>query len=637
MRFWFLSTIVFLILAPSVSFMPVRAFQHVPDNLGQKGEQKAIDRLNDSAYYYVYVNVDSGFFYARKALAYSKKTGYVLGEINAHLNLSRASYTKGEYDEVMTHSWKAKELSEEVDYQMGIGKSRNVIGLVFLAQDKVRDALLEFQRSKEINLKEKDTNAVVANLFNIGICYTEMNKPAEALAVVEECRQLSLESKNIRMYTMSINKLGDFAFREKEYVKALTYFRMVTDYKAYQNEWENAFAYTGMALAHHALGNYSMAIEEGKKGLVFAEKVKANWDIERAHEALHKSYAAIGMHKEAYVHLEQNKLYHEKLYSEKKDKEINRLHLKQKEIENEELSHQILIKKQREELNRMIIAVVGSLALSLVLILALIYRNQLKVKRLNRDLIQRNEDIALQKDQILTQNKSLENLNHSKDQLFSVIGHDLRSPIASLIQTLELVRSEDLTLEEARMILDGFLEKVTATATMLDNLLLWASNQKGAVKTEKKVLSLPQLVDQLLSVLRFQAVEKEIELHQEIHNDAFVFADLQHVRIILQNLISNAIKFTDRGGLVSLKYEITAERVRLHVRDSGVGIPAEKRERLFKAVGKDISTYGTKNEKGIGIGLMLAKKYADENGASIDIISHEIGTTFLVSFDRARF
>jgi signal transduction histidine kinase len=321
------------------------------------------------------------------------------------------------------------------------------------------------------------------------------------------------------------------------------------------------------------------------------------------------------------------------LYSEKKDKEINRLQLKQKQVENEELAHLVQIKQQRNRLNQLIIIIIGSLIVFLIVILLVIRRKGIQVKKLNRELLKRNSDIAAQKDEIVLKNQELSNLNHSKDQLFSVVGHDLRSPIVSIIQTVDLLRSNNLSAEETTQVLDHFFEKLTATATMLDNLLLWANNQKNAVQVDRTHFSLPQLVKQLLMVLNFQAKEKNIQIHHHLLNEALIAADLNHARIIMHNLISNAIKFTPSGGDIYIHYFIKPDKVGVVVRDTGVGMSKEKLERLFKWVGKEISTYGTANEKGIGIGLMLVKKYAAENHADVVVNSGTKGTEFVICFD----
>ncbi|MCY1524445.1 Adaptive-response sensory-kinase SasA [compost metagenome] len=282
----------------------------------------------------------------------------------------------------------------------------------------------------------------------------------------------------------------------------------------------------------------------------------------------------------------------------------------------------------------MIILVVVTVVVLLAAGLLVIYRKNKQVKVLNEELIKRNRNMAVQRDKIELQNMELANLNHSKDQLFSVVGHDLRSPILSIMQTVDMLRSNDLSAAETRMVLDNFFEKLTATATMLDNLLLWVQDQKKEIRTDKLNFLLPSVTDQVLMVLTFQAREKNISIQHESHPDARVYADRNHVRIIFQNLISNAIKFTPANGRIFIHYFTDERKSGIVIRDTGIGIPKDKIPLLFRVMGKDISTYGTAHEKGIGIGLMLVKKYADENQAEIVVNSTSAGTEFVVVLNR---
>jgi len=591
-----------------------------------------INRLNDTAYAYNYRSPDTTIYLANLALKYTRQERFIKGEANALINLGRAYYTKGEYDKSLRFTLEGNKLSKQIGYKDGIAIALNNIGLIFIGQNKIKEALAELNRAVLINNQIKNDKNLTANYFNIALCHVELNNYKDALIALDQTVRLSKKVNNELLLVMATNKLGDIAFRRKEYQKAITFYMQVINHKKIPHEWEDAFAYTGIALSYFELQQYQKAIINGEKGLVYAKNVNAHWDIERALAVLNKAYAAVGNYKRAYEYLQSNKKYNDSLYNEQKEKEINALHLKQKQIENEDLEHQIELKKQKEKLSQLIMAIASLFVIFLSIILIIKYRKNREVRLLNQELVESNLDIANQKDKISLQHQALADLNHSKDQLFSVIGHDIRSPILSIIQTIDLLRSNHLSAEETKMILDRFFEKLTATATMLDNLLLWANQQKNKVKVEPSSFFLPQLTDQLLLVLNFMANEKQVDIVHFSHTEAQAFADINHSRIILQNLISNAIKFTPSNGNIHIHYFRTEEKVGMVIKDSGVGIAKDKLEKLFHVVGKEISTYGTANEKGIGIGLMLVKKYAEENNIEIIINSDDEGTEFVLVF-----
>lgn len=598
----------------------------VPGIINQvAGQVQAADSLRilsyiDSAEYYTYINTDRSINYGKQALQASQKEHFLTGEAEALLSLARASYIKGQYDLSLRYSSGLSGLSRKIGFRKGIAFALNNSGLIFLSRENYKAALNEFNQALAANKALGNLKAQGANHFNIGLCYIGLNDLQAAEEVLHKSISFSKEAKDTTVLLMAINRLGDIACQRGSYALALQYFNSAIQQNTIKNDWEQAFSYTGMAIAYLGRNQFRDAIEVAEKGLNYAKKINAFWDIQRATSVLHQAYAERGDYKKAYEYHLLDKIYSDSLHNEKKDREISTLLLKQKQIENDELQHLVKIKQQRNQVNQLIILVVGCIIAFLAIILILIYRNHKKVRKLNNDL--------------MVINGKLSGLNHSKDQLFSVIGHDMRSPIVSIIQTVNMLRSNSLSAQETQIALDNFFEKLTATATMLDNLLLWVNNQKTALSTEPVSFNLAQLVEQLLLALNFQAKEKSIRIHHQADGDTQVFADVNHTRIILQNILSNALKFTKTGGGIFMHYFSAEEDGRrgIVIRDTGVGIPEEKLNKLFQVMGKDISTYGTANEKGIGIGLMLVKKYADENQVEIIVNSSEKGTEFVLVF-----
>lgn len=608
---------------------------------GQNGHKNSLStldtnlvkNLNDTALHYAYIDTEKSMLFANKALNYAVKYKYPKGEVAALINLSLVYYVKGEYDKSLSYSNRTSELSKQLSYNYGIIYAINNRGLIYLSQDNFKVALAEFKKAANANESIKNYKSLAANYFNIALCYIGFNDLENAEKSLGKSIELCKQSGNRRVLIMSINRLGEIAYKRRQFKKSLDFYRQAITQNDINNEWEKTYAYAGLAMSYHSLGLYRNAIIEGQKALVLAKKLNAHWDLQRVYNILHQSYLAIHDYHNAYTYLDLDKKYSDSLYNAKREKEINVMHLRQKQAENEELQHQVQIKHQKGRVNQLIIVVISVLAISLIALISIISVSNRKIKKFNRQLVKSNEDIEKQRDQIVEQNNELSELNHSKDQLFSVIGHDLRSPIVSIIQTVDLLRTNTLSPEETSHVLDNFFEKLTATATMLDNLLLWVNNQKREVSVDKTDFFLPKITQQLLLVLNFQANEKQVQIKHEQLEEAIVYADINHARIIVQNLISNAIKFTPSGGNVYIYYFIKPDKVGIVIKDTGIGIDEEKIGRLFKVMGKDISTYGTANEKGIGIGLMLVKKYADENNAQIIVNSGQEGTEFVVCFD----
>ena len=585
---------------------------HQVEKSGDAPDTTTVSLLNRIASSYFQTAPDKALFYGNKALDIARSISHPIGKSRALASISRAYYIKGVYDLSLDASQQSYVISNNHKDDIGKSNALNGIGLIYLAQDDMASALEKFQAAAVINKALNYKNQLAANYINIGICYDELKQPDKAIPALDKGLLISRQIKKSNLIALATNRLGLIYHGKKEYSKAIQYYREVIKSKVYQDDWENSFAYTGLANTYYQLGDYRKAVLNGEAGLELGKKIAAKWDIERSLDILHKSYFALSDYKRAYGHLQQQKIYSDSLFNESKENEINGLHLKQQQSENRELIKLSELDQQRIRLNYLTIAIISLVVVFLAVISIIVYRNYLDKKKLNNELSA---------------------LNHTKDQLFSVIGHDLRSPFASIIQTLELIRSNDLSKEEIAMIMDSFFEKLTATSAMLDNLLLWVNGQKKGITAKLVEVDLPLIIEQLLNLLNLIALEKKITIRHTIPENGMIKADPNHIRIIFQNLIGNAIKFTPISGLIDISYEVLPDQVVIHIKDNGVGMSRAKKDQLFNLTGQEISSYGTNNEKGIGIGLLLVKKFADENNASLEVVSEEgWGTEFIVAF-----
>lgn len=626
--FKYLLCSVLIFAAGSVFPQGSRLHELSEDEVQEQAAGARISRFNSIARELLFDKPDSAIGYADSALAISRNIKDKAAETKALYLLGTAHYVKGAYDISLDYTLRSLSLAEERGDRQGVALAVNNIGLVYLAQEKADEAAHEFKRSLNIAREVRDLKLQASNNFNIGLCYDLKDQLRDALAYFEQALSISRQSENLRIAAMSLNRLGETWFRLKEYDKAISYYRMVINNGKYKNDWETSFAYSGIAQAKLAAGHPSEAIANARQALDLARTVNAKWDIERCLKILYSAYAAQGDFKNAFEYLQLDKLYSDSLYNEAKENEINGLLLKQKARENQQLLVQNELKETRIIQNRRITILIAVFAFLLLIALALIiyYLNQ--KNKLHQALRKKSELIT-------AQNAQLERMNQVKDQLFSVIGHDLRSPFSSMLQAIEMYRKYDLSSEEARIFLDSFFENVTVTASMLDNLVLWAQGQQYGIKADLQAVELGVVTDQQLDLARFLLSKKNISTVHKRPADALIMADPDHVRIIMHNLIVNAIKFTPPDGRIEIYYVPENEYITVHVKDSGVGMPEEKLVKLFNTMGKDLTTYGTNKERGIGIGLMLVRKFTEENKARIGVQSKlGEGTDFSITFMR---
>lgn len=261
---------------------------------------------------------------------------------------------------------------------------------------------------------------------------------------------------------------------------------------------------------------------------------------------------------------------------------------------------------------------------------------QVEVALKDRNNEQKNE-IEKQHLQLVEQNAKLVQLNASKDKLFSIIAHDLRTPIGNMSQIATL--SEDSlasgNLDEVREYLADQRELSNSALQLLDHLFDWARSQRSEVPSAAADFSLLDCLKAGLSGIEIPAGNKKIELLLECPADIVVNANRNMVMTTIRNLASNAVKFTPSGGRIEISAAAGPDKVTVSVKDSGVGIAPERLKGIFDLV-HNKSTPGTGGECGTGLGLSLCRELVRKNGGEIEVESVPgVGSTFRFTLRKA--
>lgn len=231
-------------------------------------------------------------------------------------------------------------------------------------------------------------------------------------------------------------------------------------------------------------------------------------------------------------------------------------------------------------------------------------------------------ELKFTQDELKKTTDYLYNLNSLKDKMFSVIGHDLRSPLGSVKMTLEYLSETvtETTGEELKTTVDLLLKTTDEVFSLLENLLGWAKSQSGNIALSMEPIDLVDLVYKIYLLNKGNLKYKNINFKMEIAPGAVIFADLNTITSVFRNLLSNAIKFTPEGGEITIKSVQSGKQVEVEFRDTGVGIPEENIPKLFDS-SQHLTTYGTNRESGSGLGLNLCYDFTVKNGGNIRVES----------------
>jgi signal transduction histidine kinase len=234
--------------------------------------------------------------------------------------------------------------------------------------------------------------------------------------------------------------------------------------------------------------------------------------------------------------------------------------------------------------------------------------------------------------QIHQLNNELKELNADKDRFISIIGHDLKGPFTSLMGFTDLLSKEvnHLNNDKVKIYTEVIRETSINTYNLLNEILTWANSKQGKIPYVPKILNFRNILNTVTDIINPNALSKNIEIDTSEILIKEVYADPEMLGTILRNLISNAIKFTKRNGKIWIKLEQIGEKALISVSDNGIGIPHKNMARLFD-ISQVLTTPGTENEHGTGLGLLLCKDFVEKHGGEIWIKS-EPGLGSTVSF-----
>lgn len=365
------------------------------------------------------------------------------------------------------------------------------------------------------------------------------------------------------------------------------------------------------------------AIEMAFQALDLATELQIRIYIFMATNVLHENFYAINDYKNAYKYLTNSSNLFNKLRSENTTIKLQSTNIHKKiEAREKEIEH----KKNQQKI--LLISIFSLTVLFSIFILILMRKNQ-NQKKLYLDLNEKSSIISIQ-------NKELQSLIAEKDRLFSIIGHDLRTPFNSILGFGELIYEDvnQLTKEEIKTYSSYIVQSSKNTLYLLENLLIWAKLQQNRIVFDPKELNLQKVVNEVALLLREPLKNKSISLHINISDYTFIFADEEMLKTIFRNIIGNAIKFSYEKGSIEVSSSETGTGTKIIIQDHGTGMKQADLERLFQFDASIIKT-GTQNEKGSGMGLIISKEIVEKHGGTIWVETTEgIGTTFFFTLPK---
>lgn len=584
-----------------------------------------------------YQLIDSAIYHAAKAGELAVELGDKVLLAKTDNRQGAVYYVAGDYGKAMESFSRAWEVFDEVGDLEGKVFALNGLGLIYLTEEEYEQAIALWKQCIQINRGLGDSVSMAKNLFNIGIGYCELRQHEQSYAAYVEALDF-LEGKEAPVLNLMIrNRIGKHFFDTGDLQHSLSMYSEVLEHVEDVSTWEKAYAYTGLGEVYLGMDDLEKAEEYANKGYEAAQQIGAHWDLERVTSLLSKLYQEKGDLSNALFFTQQNKAHSDSLYTSSKNRQISRLQLKVSQAVNRNLVAENEANLQKVRFRNIALSL-SLLGLIVLAGLIFVFGKNLKLKeRFNKDLKEMNRSIVFQKEQIDRQHASLVAINQTKDKLFSILSHDLRSPVHSILQTLEMHQLGYFDESQKNEAMDLLYKQVSKTDRMLNDLLKWASEQSENIHSRFSSVNAGTVVEEIIAVYDFQARAKDIQVDHQLRPVSPIWVDRNQFRIIFQNLFHNAIKFTPSFGEISVFYEEDEFSVTVVLRDSGEGM--DEQSLLSFSGKKEVrmhSLVGTADEKGTGLGLLLVRQFVTQNKGFIELANLPIkGTEFRVSFQKA--
>lgn len=256
----------------------------------------------------------------------------------------------------------------------------------------------------------------------------------------------------------------------------------------------------------------------------------------------------------------------------------------------------------------------------------------------NDELQNLSNNLRQKTEKLEEQNLELQELNATKDKFFSIIAHDLKGPMGTMVGLLHFVmkRFDTVSEEKKRTYIENILSNSNVLYQLLENLLYWSRSQTGSISVNKQELDLQKVVHNVLLVLKQSAKHKGLNIDVNIGEGVKVYCDIMMLETVIRNLLSNAIKYSLDGGNITITGKISEKTTYLSVEDNGVGMSPELISDLFD-VSKKVSKPGTAGERGTSLGLIITKEFLEKNDGNITINSQlNRGSIFTISLPAVR-
>lgn len=544
--------------------------------------------------------------YFERASATAKSISYAIIDAKANRSIGKIYVELGELQIGLRNLLEAY---DNTKFKEGRFYLITDIGNIYFDSGEYLKSLQKFLEALLIARNESDNHKIAYGLNNVARAFDRLARRSKAISNLDEGISIADKNKDAFCLALLYSTYGGLSFRLDETEKAINYYQQALQIsEQLNNPLLIANISEGFAQLYGRKKEYSKSLEFYEKSLQILEKSAPKIRLIDTYADLSEIYNAIKDY--------QKSLKYYKLYTELKERYLSEQSQRAvANVEEENNAGRIEILQKANKLveaelqtQRLIKNIsLGAVAVAIVGLIFLFYNYNQKRKA--------NKELSKQKEE-------LKQANVVKDRMFAVVSQDLRNPLNSLRNVVTLLNSETLNTQEIKLISEKLNQDLGDTLGLLDNLLYWARSQMQGIKREPTQISLYQLANDNITLLSGSASKKGVTFHNMVSQNFKAHADLNMVSLVIRNLLTNAVKFSPKGGNINISTRTNGDMVEFSIADAGLGMSYDQQQKVFNP-NAVLGQAGTAMERGAGLGLLLCKEFIEENNGKIWVKSEE--------------
>ena len=567
----------------------------------------------------------------QESVLYLDSTEHAYDISQAYINMGNVFVHLGTYDRGLEYFTRALEIAERNNFQRVISLCLSNLGVV---QNKIGnyDAALDlYQRAMTVSTSLNDPFQVSNCLINIGTNYSDMGELEEGLDYVKRGLEMKIELEDERTISNCYIHLASIYVQMGETDEAISLYNKAIPVKEELGDLDGLVrCYLGLGAIAMEDDRYDEAERMANQALEIAQDIRTMEHLAEAYQLKKELAYMLGNYQSAYEYAAQFHLYRDSLSDEATSMAAMEMEFRNRsrelQQENENLRIQsnldrVMVRK-RAFIFYSSLVIVPLLLLGLILVLYYMRRHRsAKLKLEEKNLV------------ITRQNLKLDQLNKTKDRMMSIIAHDLRGTIGNQLTAVEVlnrIEGDDKVEIDRVRLLGNLKNSASYSLELLENLLHWSRLEGGESNYHPEEVKLNTLVSNCLSLYDENVKKKGITITKEIDGTIICSADRIMMETVYRNLISNAIKFSNPGGTITIGLKKEDGMVQFRIADQGIGMSVEQIRKVEHNKGG--SRRGTANEKGAGMGLTLVREFTHLHSGKFSITSDpDKGSTFVVA------